>query len=128
MEEKRTIRTHRVGTVTFGLILVVMGALFLLRMIFPALDYELIFRLWPLIFISLGIEVLASSRRAEEKLVYDGAAISPDSACPVCHGNGGYGSGLHPCGRNAYIILGSRDRERMSRRRCTGAIFRNMFL
>ena len=75
MEEKRTIRTHRVGTVTFGLILVVMGALFLLRMIFPALDYELIFRLWPLIFISLGIEVLASSRRAEEKLVYDGAAI-----------------------------------------------------
>ena len=75
MEEKRTIRTHRVGTVTFGLILVVMGALFLLRMIFPALDYELIFRLWPLIFISLGIVVLASSRRAEEKLVYDGAAI-----------------------------------------------------
>ena len=74
MEERRTIRTHRVGTVTFGLILVVMGALFLLRMIFPALDYELIFRLWPLIFISLGIEVLAS-RRAEEKLVYDGAAI-----------------------------------------------------
>ena len=68
MEEKRTIRTHRVGTVTFGLILVVMGALFLLRMIFPALDYELI-------FISLGIEVLASSRRAEEKLVYDGASI-----------------------------------------------------
>ena len=74
MEEKRTTRTHRVGTVTFGLVLVVMGVLFLLEMIFPVLDYELIFRLWPLIFISLGIEVLLSSRRAEERRVYDGAA------------------------------------------------------
>ena len=45
MEEKRTIRTHRVGTVTFGLVLIVMGGLFLLKMIFPVLDYELIFRL-----------------------------------------------------------------------------------
>lgn len=75
MEERRTIRTHRVGTVTFGLILIVMGALFLLKMIFPVIDYELIFRLWPLIFISLGIEVLISSRRAEDRLTYDGAAI-----------------------------------------------------
>lgn len=75
MEEKQTIRTHRVGTVTFGLILVTMGVLFLLEMIFPVLDYELIFRLWPLIFISLGIEVLISSRKAEERVVYDGAAI-----------------------------------------------------
>lgn len=75
MEEKPTIRTHRVGTVTFGLILIVMGALFLLKMIFPVLDYELIFRLWPLIFISLGIEVLISSRRAEDRLTYDGAAV-----------------------------------------------------
>lgn len=75
MEEKRTIRTHRVGTVTFGLVLVVMGVLFLLQMIFPALDYVLIFRLWPLIFISLGVEVLFSSRRVEERVVYDGAAI-----------------------------------------------------
>ncbi len=75
MEEKPTIRTHRVGTVTFGLILIVMGALFLLKMIFPVLDYELIFRLWPLIFISLGIEVLIGSRRAEDRLTYDGAAV-----------------------------------------------------
>ena len=75
MEEKRTIRTHRVGTVTFGLVLIVMGGLFLLKMIFPVLDYELIFRLWPLIFISLGIEVLVSSRKVEERMVYDGAAI-----------------------------------------------------
>ena len=75
MEERQTVRTHRVGTVTFGLVLIVMGALFLLRMMFPVLDYELIFRLWPLIFISLGTEILISSRRAQDRLVYDGAAV-----------------------------------------------------
>jgi len=52
-----------------------MGTLFLLHMIFPVLDYGIIFRLWPLVFISLGIEVLVSSRRPEEKVIYDGAAI-----------------------------------------------------
>lgn len=75
MTEKKTMRTRRVGTVTFGLVLVVMGALFLLRLFFPALDYLLIFRLWPLVFISLGVEVLISSYRAEERLIYDGAAV-----------------------------------------------------
>lgn len=75
MQEKQSIRIHRVGTVTFGIILVILGALCLLRLIFPILDYELIFRLWPAVFISLGIEVLLSSRKPEERVVYDGAAI-----------------------------------------------------
>ena len=63
------------GSVTFGLVLVVMGVLCLLRLIFPLLDYELIFRLWPVVFICLGVEVLISSRRPERRVVYDGAAI-----------------------------------------------------
>ena len=75
MEEKRIVRTRRVGTVTFGLILVLLGVLFLLHVIFPALNYELIFRLWPVMFIVLGIEVLASSRKPEEQMSYDGVAI-----------------------------------------------------
>ena len=75
LREEKTVRTHRVGTVTFGIILIVMGVLFLLRMIFPILDYELIFRLWPFVFISLGVEVLLSSFHAERAVVYDGAAI-----------------------------------------------------
>ena len=75
MEERQTVRTHRVGTVTFGLVLIVMGALFLRSARLPVLDYELIFRLWPLIFISLGTEILISSRRAQDRLVYDGAAV-----------------------------------------------------
>lgn len=75
MQEKQTIHIHRVGTVTFGLVLVVMGALCLLKLFFPVLNYELIFRLWPAVFICLGIEVLLSSRSPERRIVYDGAAI-----------------------------------------------------
>lgn len=75
MEERQTIKTRRVGSMTLGIILVLWGALFLLRIIFPVLDYELIFRLWPLTFVSLGIEVLVSSRKPQERMVYDGAAI-----------------------------------------------------
>ncbi len=75
MQEKQTIRVHRVGTVTFGLVLVVMGALCLLRLIFPILNYEMIFRLWPCVFICLGCEVLLSSRKPDQRVVYDGAAI-----------------------------------------------------
>ena len=75
MQEKQIIHIHRVGSVTSGLVLVVMGVLCLLRLIFPLLDYELIFRLWPVVFICLGVEVLISSRRPERRVVYDGAAI-----------------------------------------------------
>lgn len=75
MEAKNVKRTHRVGTVTFGLILVILGTLLLLHLIFPVLDYELIFRLWPIIFIILGIEVLISSWKPEAQLQYDGAAV-----------------------------------------------------
>lgn len=75
MEEKKSIRTRRVGTVTLGLILVLTGGLCLLHMIFPALDYERIFQMWPFVFVSLGVEVLACSRRPEEKMIYDWAAV-----------------------------------------------------
>lgn len=75
MQEKQTIRTHRVGTITFGIVLVIMGSLCLLRLFFPVLDYELIFRLWPCVFICLGIEVLFSSCKPDRRVVYDGAAI-----------------------------------------------------
>lgn len=77
MDEKTNsrIRIHRVGTVTFGLTLVVLGLVLLLHIVFPVLNYEVIFRMWPLIFVSLGLEVLVSSRKPEEQIRYDGAAI-----------------------------------------------------
>lgn len=71
-----SIRTHRVGTITCGLTLVIYGILFLIRMVFPFihLNYKVIFDLWPLILVFLGIEILLSStgkNRERQKFIYD---------------------------------------------------------
>lgn len=71
-------RTRRVGSVTFGLTLILFGVLFLVNMILPTLHYEVIFRLWPVIFIFLGIEILVENHRSNTekcKFVYDFPAI-----------------------------------------------------
>lgn len=54
------MRTHKVGTLTLGLGLVLFGVLFLVHLFTGALSYELIFHLWPVVFILLGVEVLLS--------------------------------------------------------------------
>lgn len=69
-----TYRTHRVGSVTLGLMLVVFGIVFLARIFVPSLTYDAIWHLWPCTLISLGIEVLVSTFRAE-KSKYDGWGI-----------------------------------------------------
>lgn len=71
------INTHRVGTITLGGMLVTFGTLFLLRIFLSDLSYEFIFKLWPIIFIFLGIEILlANIRQKVEKLIYDKTAIA----------------------------------------------------
>ena len=72
MEEKRT--TRRVGTLTAGLLLILVGILFIVRMFVPAVNYLVIFRFWPCVLIFLGIEMLYANFRSEE-VVYDGGAI-----------------------------------------------------
>ena len=42
-EEEKEKRTHRVGTITCGLVLVFYGILFLLRTVFPFLELSMIF-------------------------------------------------------------------------------------
>lgn len=86
--EKQTIRIRRVGSVTFGCVLIVTGVLFLIHLFLPRLDYRIIFRFWPLILITLGIEVLMGSKQKnyemrdekgqileQSKVVYDVPAI-----------------------------------------------------
>ncbi len=71
-------RTRRVGSVTFGLTLILFGVLFLVNMILPTLHYEVIFRLWPVVFIFLGIEILVENHRSNMekcRFVYDFPAI-----------------------------------------------------
>ena len=85
---KQTIRIRRVGTFTFGIILVVTGVINALWQFFPRINYEIVFRFWPLILIMLGIEVLLGSRQKvvevldgagniieQNKVVYDVAAM-----------------------------------------------------
>ena len=76
--EKRMGRTHRVGTVTCGLMFIVYGILFLVHTITPKFSYGILFDLWPLILISLGVEILVSCTRKnqeERKIVYDFPAV-----------------------------------------------------
>lgn len=70
------MRTHRVGTLTLGATLVVFGLLFMARIFTISISYEWIMRLWPVILIFLGIEVLVSYFKDKEgKLLYDGGAL-----------------------------------------------------
>ena len=71
---KETIRVHRVGSMTLGFCLIGFGVLFLLHSVIATISYDLIFSLWPVIFICLGLELLISCI-SERKMVYDKAAI-----------------------------------------------------
>lgn len=56
--ENGTIKVRRVGTITFGSVLVAVGTVFLIHQIWPQLAYERILQFWPLILILLGLEIL----------------------------------------------------------------------
>lgn len=86
--EKQTIRIRRVGSITFGIVLIVTGVLYLIHLFLPKLDLRMVFRFWPVILITLGIEVLMGCRQKtyevrnekgqimeQSKVVYDVAAI-----------------------------------------------------
>lgn len=71
-------RTRRVGSVTFGITLILFGVLFLVHIVLPMLHYELIFRMWPVVFIVLGMEILVENHRSNAekcRFVYDFPAI-----------------------------------------------------
>lgn len=70
------MRQRRVGAITLGGVLILYGVLFLLHMFIEEISYCLIFRMWPVVFLVLGIEVLASAVRFKDmQFKYDYAAI-----------------------------------------------------
>ncbi len=74
--ENTTIRVHRLGSVTFGVVLVLLGALFMIHLILPALNFMMVFRLWPVVLILLGVEVLRGSRyKTYEVVGRDGQVV-----------------------------------------------------
>lgn len=70
------IKGRRVGTLTSGIVLVVFGILFLLRLISTNINIFQIVSLWPLILISVGVEVIAAYIINKEEIIkYDFKAI-----------------------------------------------------
>lgn len=72
------MRTRRVGSVTCGSLLIIFGVLFMVHMFYPPLSLEVIMKLWPLILIALGTEmILSNTKRNQENeiLKYDKGAI-----------------------------------------------------
>ena len=61
-------RVHRIGSITFGLTLIVTGILYIASLFFGVIRPETVMRFWPAVLIALGLEVLVSA-------VYDTAAI-----------------------------------------------------
>lgn len=70
----QTYRIHRVGTITAGMSMIAFGILMLCHSVFGFIDYQMVFSLWPVILIGLGLELLLSNF-AEKRIVYDKAAV-----------------------------------------------------
>ena len=69
-----TYRSHRVGSVTAGICMIGYGVMFLLHLFFDIVEYQMMFSLWPVMLILLGLELLISNF-SSKKIVYDKAAI-----------------------------------------------------
>lgn len=73
------MRERRVGSITCGTLMIVFGILFMVHMFYPPLSLGTIMKLWPLILIALGVEMIAASRKREEDgeeiLKYDKGAV-----------------------------------------------------
>lgn len=67
------MRVRRIGSLTLGGGLIVFGILFLVHVFWKDLSYMSIFRLWPCLLISLGVETLLG--RNGENWVYDKGAV-----------------------------------------------------
>ena len=68
--EVRPVKSRRVGTFTFGIILVLCGILMLVELFFPQVDLLWVLKLSPLALVSLGVEVLLASRKSSS-IKYD---------------------------------------------------------
>lgn len=79
MPPKRKVipmKTHRVGSCTFGIMLLAAGVMMLIHVFVPDLSYDIILRFWPVALILLGVEVLIANLRSQKtKFIYDVPAV-----------------------------------------------------
>lgn len=70
------MRTHRVGTFTFGVTLIIIGIVFLIQLVIPMITISIIFKAWPVVFIMLGCEILFSNwKYGDQEFIYDKIGI-----------------------------------------------------
>ena len=71
------MRVRRVGSVTCGCLLILFGVLFIAHMILPMISYSFIYKLWPLVLVALGAEMLLVNRKHSDEceIKYDTGAI-----------------------------------------------------
>jgi hypothetical protein len=70
------LKGRRVGTFTAGITLIGFGVLFSIHTFAVNFNYQFVFRLWPIILILLGIEVIVSYvLNKNEAIKYDAGAI-----------------------------------------------------
>ena len=68
------MKVKRVGTVTFGLSLISIGALFIVNIFVSSFSVREALKFWPVILVMLGIEILASlalGNRKNTQLKFD---------------------------------------------------------
>lgn len=70
------LKNRAVGTLTLGISFVVFGVFFLTNAVFDVIPYTILFTLWPVILILLGVEVLVSyAMNKTENTRFSGVSI-----------------------------------------------------
>ena len=73
--EENNKKIRRVGTFTLAFALIVFGIVMILRMFLRFDSLRYILMLWPVVFISLGVEILAFSAKKDAYIKFDGVSI-----------------------------------------------------
>ena len=70
------MKLRRVGTFTTGIALVLFGVVLGISGFVQSFDITIVFKLWPFVVLSFGVEVLIFAfTNKEDKFRYDGASI-----------------------------------------------------
>ena len=70
------MKERRIGTFTLGIMLIMYGILFVINIFNDKLNYGTIFKFWPVLLITLGLEILVGLySKKKTKFVYDKGSV-----------------------------------------------------